>query len=346
MNKTAVILVVILILIGGTAILYLIGNRLPPKAEHVRIHLDFIPGSEHAFLYGGKKFFSELGIDLEIIPGTKAGSSESAAMVDSKAVEFALCSGETTLQMRASEKPRNIVALAVFYPNTPAEVYSLEIKGITKPEHLYGKRLGVLKSSSAYRNYEAFAKKVGLDRSKITEVPTSGDIKEVIAADSQLDAMVHFGFQHPLLLNMRGEKVNEIKFREFGIKIYGQGLIAHKDLIETRRDLVERFVKAVQRAYSNAIEHPDEVLKEFTESHPEIDPAYARAKLLWVNDFVLQGIPPGKPVGYHDEGGWKDTYEYLQQQGVLQRNIQLTDAFNTSFLDPSVILTNKPKVKP
>ncbi len=140
------------------------------------------------------------------------------------------------------------MAIAVFYPNTPTVIYSLKQKAIEKPEGLYGKRLGVMKTSSAYRNYVAFAEKYGLDRSQIEEIPCTGDLREITSDSARLDAMVHFEFQHPLQIKLHGEEVTVIPLRSFGIKIYGQSLVTHVDMVEKRSDLVQRFTKAVQES--------------------------------------------------------------------------------------------------
>ncbi len=174
-------------------------------------------------------------------------------MVDAKTVDFALASGETALQAHGAETPRQTIVLAEYYPNTPTVIYSLQKKGITKPEDLYGKRLGILKGSSSFRNYEAFATKIALDRSRITEIPCTGDLREIIGDNAPLDAMVHFGFQHPLLLRLDGREVNVIRIRDYGIKIYGQGLITNSATVKTQPDLVRKVVRAVQHSYQHAL---------------------------------------------------------------------------------------------
>jgi len=180
------------------------------KLIKVTILLDWKVGSEHTFLYAGKElgYFKDNGIDLEIIQGN--GSTYSTNMVDAKSVDFALCSGETALQSKTAEIPRNIQVISVYYPNTPTVIYSLKEKDIINPTDLYGKSVGIMKGSSAYKNYDFFCKKYKLDKSKINEIPTTGDIREIIDSNTKLDAMVHFGYQHPLKLRLSGYEINWI----------------------------------------------------------------------------------------------------------------------------------------
>lgn len=304
----------------------------------ITVQLDWKSGAEHAFLYAGKfkDFFKEERINLEIVAGT--GSSSSANMIDAKTVDFALCSGETALQALCAEIPRKLIVIAVFYPNTPTEIYSFASKKIHSPEDLYGKKLGIMKGSSAYRNYKAFAKKINLDRKKINEIPSTGDLREIIGESAPLDAMVHFGFQHPLQLRMRGYEVSVIKIRDFGIKIYGQSLIAHPDTIINKPKIVTRIVRAIQKSYLFAIQNPEEVLNIFNDEIPGQDIEYAKKKLEWVNNFVMSGIPEGKPIGYQDANGWSETYDYLKSQGQIFQEVNLKEVWTDKFLDDEIII--------
>jgi len=305
------------------------------KLKEVTILLDWSVGSEHTFLYVGKKmdFFKDRGINLKIIQGT--GSVESANMVDAKSTDFALCSGETALQSKAAENPRNIQVISVYYPNTPTVIFSLADKNIAKPNDLYGKSVGIMDGSSAFKNYVFFCKKNKIDRTKINEISTTGDIKEVIAQNSKLDAMVHFGYQHPLRLRLMNYEVNEIKLSDYDVQLFGLSLIAHTDLIEKNPALVRDVVQSIQKSIKYTIENPDEALTIFLDENPQSDREYAKSKLKWVNEFVLSGLSDNKIVGYQTEIGWGKTYEYLKSIDGIKREINLNGFFTNKFLGDS-----------
>lgn len=318
----------------------------PVQREVVKLQLDWTPGSEHAFLYAGvrERFFLDEGIDLQIIPGT--GSSGSVAAVDAKTVQFALCSGETALQARSAEPPRDVVAIAVFYPNTPTVVYSLKKAGITTAADLRGKRVGVVLGSSAYRNFLAYLRVKGIDTSEMKLVATSGDVREVWPGPgmkSELDAMVHFGFQHPLLLRLKKVEVNELRLAdEPKVRVAGQALITRSELVEKRFDLVRRVTRAVQKSYRFAIQHPSETLRYFHDQIPAQDRDYSRAKLNWTNDFVARGVQVGRAIGWQDSTMWLGTRNYLRDLGLLKRDVALGAFWYNDFIDTSVVLKRKP----
>jgi len=331
MKKFLIIVTSLLLLVSCT-------NRNSNKTHELKkvtILLDWSVGSEHTFLYVGKKmgFFKEQGISLEIIQGT--GSVESANMVDAKSANFALCSGETALQAKSAETPRNIQVISVYFPNTPTVIFSLKEKNITKPDDLYGKNVGIMEGSSAYKNYVFFCDKYNIDRHRIKEITTTGDIKEVIAQNSKLDAMVHFGYQHPLRLRLEKYEVNEIKLSDYEIQVFGLSLIAHSDLIETNPALVREVVQSIQKSIKYTIANPNKALNIFLDENPQSDRDYAKLKLDWVNEFILSGISDNKIIGYQTEIGWKKTYEYLKSIGGIKREINLNGFFTNDFLGNS-----------
>lgn len=328
--RTSGVLFVILAGLTGPVAEY--PSQVVTKGEKVRLQLDWKVGSEHAFIYLGqeKGFFKEQGIDLEVIPGK--GSTDAVNMVDAGNVEFALASGEAALQGRCADPPRRVKVLAVFFPTTPTTIYSLASKGIKKPEDLYGKRVGVMKGSSAYKHYLAFVRKLKLDTTRIQEVPCTGNIQEIIAPNAELDAMVHFSYQHPLQLRLQGYKVNEILVKDYGVRVYGLSLITSDNLLQKRKDLVRRMTQAVIKSLRYTLDHPKEALQVFLKRFPEQEPRYSEAKLRWVINFIKSGIHKGKPLGYHDLQGWEATMDYLYEQKLVDRRIDVREIFTTEFL--------------
>ncbi len=293
--------------------------------DQVKLVLDWRPGAEHAFLSLAKhrKVFEAQGITVNIIPGE--GSAKAANQVDAGAAEFGLCAGETALQ--AFSKGKRITTLAIFYPNTPATILSLAERNIKRPEDLYGKRLGFIQGSSAFKNYEAFAAKVGLDRKRITEIAIAGKAEELTAQSAPIDAMVHFSYQYPLQLRLKGTAVNEIPFRDYGIRVYGLGLIVSTDLLQKNPQLVERVARVVVEAYRYALEHEDDALAAFLQDYKDQDPAYSRAKFDWIKQFVLKDFGQLSQVGKHDQAGWQATEEYLVSTKQIDQPVPNLNSF-------------------
>ncbi|HVF88612.1 MAG TPA: ABC transporter substrate-binding protein [Blastocatellia bacterium] len=300
-------------------------------SDRVKLVLDWRPGAEHAFLSLAKqrKTFEAQGISVDVIPG--GGSSKAASQVDAGAAEFGLCAGETALQ--AFAKGKHIAALAIFYPNTPATILSLADKNIKRPEDLYGKRLGYIQGSSAFKNYQAFAAKAGLDRKQITEIAIAGKAEELTVPNALIDATVEFSYQYPLQLKLKGIPVNEIPFRDYDVKVYGLGLIVSSDLLQKNPKLVERMTRAVVEAYRYALEHEDDALSAFLQEYKDQDPEYSKAKFVWVKNFVMRDTGSLQDVGKHDQEGWQATADYLRETNQVDKSVDnLADFYVTKYV--------------
>jgi len=315
------------------------GRNVGAPKHHVKLLLDWKAGAEHAFVYYGlkKNFFADEGIDLEIIAGE--GSSDSVTQINGKAVDFALCAGETALLAVAAQQPRPVKMLACFYWTTPTEIFSIDTKSIVKPEDLYGKRLGVVKGSSGYRNYLAFARSVGLDRSRIKEVPCTGDVREMLGENAEIDALVQFFYQEPLQLKLAGYKLHEIRFDAAGIQVYGQGLITHEDTLQNHT-LIKGMTRAIQRSWQATLVNPDAVVDVFLALHPGPSETYSYAKIKEVVGFVKEGMTRAnvKVIGEQTATGWISTYQYLRDQQMLQRTIDPEVVWTNDYLDRSIVL--------
>jgi NitT/TauT family transport system substrate-binding protein len=333
MNRKRV-LIMSIVVVFAIAALVAVTNRNQPQTKEraVRLQLEWKPGAEHAFLYLGlaRGVFKARGIDLEIVPGQ--GSVHSANMIDAQNADFALCSGEVALQSFGTG--RRVQMLAVFYPNTPAVIYSLKEKGIESPIDLYAKRLGVIKGSAAFKQYEAFAEKVGLERSKIQEIACAGSIPEILADNARLDAMVQYEFQQPLQLELQGHELNLIRFREHGLTIYGQGLITNPTFAKSEPDLTRLVVECIVDSLDYAIKHPDAALEHFCETFPEQDREYSFAKLKWVNEFIQSGQVQQHRLGYQRLEQWQETQDFLLHQEQISTTTDLSAFYTNRFLPP------------
>ena len=311
-----------------------------PSPDRVTLLLDWKAGTEHAFVFYGieRGYFADEGIEVQVLPSK--GSSDSIAQVNAKSVDFGIAAGESVLTAVAADDPRNIGMIACFYWTTPTEIFSLKAKGITKPTDLYGKTIGVVRGSSGYRNYVAFAQHVGLDTSRIKEVASTGDLREIIAPNAEVDALVQFFYQEPLQLKLKQFEINEIRLADHGVQVYGQGLIAHSDTMRTRASLVRRFTRAIQKSWRATLAEPDKAVGVFLRDNPGASREYSLAKAKAVVEFVRNGMKQAGVhiVGEQTDAGWRSTYEYLKAQKMLRTDVTAKAAWTNAYLDKSITI--------
>jgi ABC-type nitrate/sulfonate/bicarbonate transport system substrate-binding protein len=88
-----------------------------------------------------------------------------------------------------------------------------------------------------------------------------------------------------------------------GTSTIGESLYTRREYLETRRDLVERFVRASLRGWLWAVENPEEAVDEMLSSYPEL----VERRDYWMVSFgasIPLIRPPGVAVGSLDCDAW------------------------------------------
>jgi NitT/TauT family transport system substrate-binding protein len=292
-------------------------------AEKVSVRLNWIPGTEHSFLYLGREkgWFTDAGIDLDIVAGQ--GSTVSVKTVGAGEIPFAIADVATVA--RAWEAGVPLVAVAVLLKESPTVVYSLKAKNITQMSDLCGKKLGLNIKSTTTEQYRAMLRIANLKDCDITEVPVSGGgAKEVMSG--AVDAAVIFSYEEPAQLQSKGEQLNLIPASQF-FKLYSLSIITNVDTATKKKDLVESFVKVTEKSIKYALQHPDEAKQAFLKAAPEADLAYENLKFDLFSKLLVADDASGNSVGKGTQEGWTHSLKLLHELGIVKTDIDPTGKF-------------------
>ncbi len=312
------------------AFLLLAAAAGPARAlDTVSLRLDWVIGSEHApiFLAQEKGFFKEEGLDVKILAGE--GSTVVVKLVGNKNNDFGYATADQVLMAHAKGLP--IRTTAVILQNTPGCIIYPKAKPIAKLEDLYGKRLGTQIKSVVDKQWEAVARMHGIDRRRITEIPSDRAVAQGIAA-GKLDAAVAFFFNDGLLLEAKGVPTGCLLFSDLGLRVYSTSLTVHEDLIKEKPDLVRRFTRAFVKGWTYSQAHPDEALALFLKANPSVDPVYARLKLPAVLSLTASEDTRRHGIGYSTRAGWEAMQKALLDMKLMEAPIDVTRVFTNEFL--------------
>jgi NitT/TauT family transport system substrate-binding protein len=297
--------------------------REASAAEKVGIRLNWVPGTEHSFLYLGREkgWFTEAGIDLDIIAGQ--GSTVAVKTVGAGETPFAIADVATVA--RAWEAGVPVVAAAVLLKESPTVVYSLKSKNISQMSDLCGKKLGLNIKSTTTEQYRAMLRMANLKDCDITEIPVAGGgAKEVMSG--AVDAAVIFSYEEPAQLQSKGEQLNLISAGQF-FKLYSLSIITNVETATKKKDLVDSFVKVIEKSIKYALQHPDEAKQAFLKTAPEADLAYENLKFDLFSKLLAADDPSGNSVGKGTEEGWTHSLKLLHELGIVKTDIDPTGKF-------------------
>ena len=183
--------------------------------EDTSLRLKWICQAQFAGYYtaNAEGYYKDEGLNVTIDPaGPNISPIQSVA---SGINEFGIAGAEQVISAIDNGVP--IVAIAVIYRETPEALTSKKSLNITEPKDLVGKTVGVVYGDDE-NLYRLMLKKNGIDESSINEVPALTGVSQILT--DKVDAKMAYEMNDAVLLELEGEDVNVLKFRDFGVKVY------------------------------------------------------------------------------------------------------------------------------
>ncbi len=239
--------------------------------------------------------------------------------------DFGITGADELVLARARGLP--IKAIAVIYKINPVTAYALKKSGIIKPQDFIGKTVGLEQGVNVEYLYSAMMSKLKIDRSKIKEVAIGYDAAELLSGKT--DVSTGYIINEPNQAREAGAEVNTILMADYGVNMYADVLFATEETIQSKSDVVKRFLKATLQGWQYAIEHEDEAVG--------ITLQYATNSSKQHEAYMLHTSVPlihtGKSaIGWMEIDQWKQVENILLEQKILARPIIITDAYTMEFL--------------
>jgi NitT/TauT family transport system substrate-binding protein len=230
----------------------------PAKAQQpdkVVLLLNFYLYSEHAPFFLGRErgYFAKEGIDLDIQEGR--GSGPTVQAVAAGTVTFGYADFSTIVKAAAQGAP--VVTIGVLLQKSPMAVIGLAERNVKKPDDLRGKIVAITPGDSLSQIWPLFLKKTGLKESDVKIV--SGDIQTKLNAviNGQADFMLGYLMDQSMRIeNATKKPTTVIPFSDYGVNLIATSILASKETLAAKPDLVRRFMAAATRSVQDAEKDP------------------------------------------------------------------------------------------
>jgi NitT/TauT family transport system substrate-binding protein len=227
-------------------------------------------------------------------------------------------------------------AVFMTYSDTPAAVFVLKKSGITSPAGLNGKVMGAPVFDAGRRAFPVFAKANGLDASKFKWQSMDPPLRETMLARGEVDGITGFYFTSLLNLNARGvkdEEVTAFKYPDYGVKLYGNTVIASQRFIDQNPKAVAGFLRALTKGIREVVADPDAAIKYVKDRDPLINEALEQRRLRLAIDTVI-ATPEFKSngIGAVNKVKLEETVTQVVAAFDLKTTPNMDAIFNSSFL--------------
>jgi NitT/TauT family transport system substrate-binding protein len=320
----------------GVAAAVILSSALPVMAqpkEKVVLMLNWYLYSEHAPFFLGKErgFFDAEGIDLEIQEGR--GSGPTVQAVAARTVQFGYADVPTMIKIAAKGAPVRSVGVAL--QTSPMSVIGLSEKNIRLPADIKGKTVAMTPGDSMSQIWPLFLKKTGLVESDYKVVSGDGQTKLNAVINGQADLLLGYVMDQTMRITDATKKpTNAIRFADYGVNLVSSGVIAHRDMIKDKPDLIRRFMRASSRAFEESVRSPEAAVDAMLKANAKAGQ----------RDTLIAGLRMTTPLYTADDtkGGkpfrvsarnMAESFSMLQEFGGLEKNSgKAEDYYTNEFL--------------
>lgn len=225
----------------------------------IKFQLDWrFEGPAALFLHpAGKGYFRDAGLDVTIDAGN--GSAGTVTRVASGTYDMGLADMAALMEFHANnpDAPNKPVAIMMVYNNTPAAVLTLKKSGIRTPKDLTGRKLGAPVFDAGRKAWPIFEKANGVGAVSWTSMDPP--LRETMLVRGDIDAITGFSFTSLLNLEARGVKTEDIvvmPYAQYGVKLYGNAIIASPRLLRENPNAVRAFLAAFAKGAGEVMADP------------------------------------------------------------------------------------------
>ena len=225
----------------------------------VKFQLDWrFEGPSALFLLpAAKGYFKDAGLDVTIDSGNGSGGAVTRVASGTYDMGFADLAALMEFHANNPDAPNKPVAVMMVYNNTPASVMALKKSGIKTPADLTGKKLGAPVFDAGRRAFPIFAQANQLGNVEWTAMDPP--LRETMLVRGDVDAITGFTFTSLLNIEARGVKpadVTVLAYPDYGVKLYGNAIIASPKLIAEKPEVVKAFLAAFAKGAKDVVADP------------------------------------------------------------------------------------------
>ncbi len=233
-------------------------------ATPVKFQLDWrFEGPSAMFLVpAAKGYFKDAGLDVTVDSGNGSGAAVTRVASGTYDMGFADLAALMEFHANNPDAPNKPVAVMMVYNNTPASVMALKKSGIKTPSDLSGKKLGAPVFDAGRRAFPIFQQANNVTNVQWTAMDPP--LRETMLVRGDVDAITGFTFTSLLNIEARGvppADVTVMAYPDFGVKLYGNAIIASPKMIKENPEAIKAFLAAFAKGAKEVIADPAKAIE-------------------------------------------------------------------------------------
>ncbi|EMA6343683.1 ABC transporter substrate-binding protein [Bacillus cytotoxicus] len=298
------------------------------KEKKVKVVLDWFPNTNHTGLYVAKTkdYYKKQGLDVEIIqPGDNVSAEQ---MIASGKADFGVSYQENVTSARVEGIP--VVSIGAIIQHNTSAFASLKKDNITSPKDFEGKRYGGWGAPAEEATLKTIMDKHQADFSKVEKIVLGQtDFFKSIGRDADFE-WIYYGWDG-IEAKRQGKELNTIMVKDLdpALDFYSPVLITSEKNIKQNKDVVKKFMSATAEGYHFAIQEPKQAADILIKNVPDINKELVQESQKWLSTKYQDDA---KVWGVQKEEVWTNYMNFLYDNKVIKKKIDVKDAFTNEFL--------------
>jgi ABC-type nitrate/sulfonate/bicarbonate transport system substrate-binding protein len=332
-RSSSVILAIIVTVVVAGALAWLYQQRKPiagngsnPATVNFRIKFSIYSGFAPHFVALEKGYYDKQGLKVDIQPG--GPGIDPLKIVLTGDADVGLASYDQILLARERGLP--LIAIGEDTTKSGVGFISLVSSGIKTPKDFIGRKVGVMPGTDKGTVYEALMSKLGIDRSKIQEIPVQFNL--AVLFNGTVEVFPAFISNQPIIAQDNGFEVNVIDPDQYGITPGGNVFFTSEETLRKKRDVLEAFLRAELGAIMDSQSMNDGEVVDCVIKHnnqlkrdTEIKIWQATKALILPKDRSTVGIMP--------RARWEHTAQLFKQAGLLKSAPDFDKAYTNALVE-------------
>ena len=241
---------------------------LAQAARPIKLTLPWLANGSTLFTYVAKNrgLFKKRGLDVSISRGF--GSVAAAQAVGAGEFDFGFVFAGGVILGAARGLP--LVGLSTLGYDATMGIAVRADSAIQSPKDLEGKKMGTVPTSAESPYWPAYARKAGIDASKITLVQMDNRVLEQALVNRQVDAITAIGTSSVPVMMALKEPCRFMLWSKAGVSLYAGQVVTRQETLAKDPALCQAVVEALEEGLAFTLRDPEAGIDIFLKEVPEL----------------------------------------------------------------------------
>ncbi|WP_378942166.1 ABC transporter substrate-binding protein [Mesorhizobium sp. ANAO-SY3R2] len=124
-----------------------------------------------------------------------------------------------------------------------------------------------------------------------------------------------------------GKKIGMIKYRDFGLDMYGSGFVTTEAMLAEKPEAVDKFLDASYRGYDYMAQNPEESADLIVKQYPTLKKSAVLEQIKQINALVRDAQAENKDLGFVRADRMEKTLGFVRDAFVVDDSIKAEDLY-------------------